>query len=254
MLSRVRALATLACGLRPLLLRGDRRRAASKQLARPRGGRTRRRGCASRRPAASASRYSRDAGQHDRAPLLGGEPAVAAGDLEARRQPLDVPLPRARQGLVEVVDVEHQLPLGRGEHPEVRQVRVTAELDGQARAGRGGQVGGHDQRGAAVERERRDQHPAVADRHQLGDPLVRLLLEQRDRVGAVAAGSHRRGCAGEPRCAPPCLWPHAPRGSGEQPFSSRYSVPGLRPASRLALVRHSSLDAPRVVTLREEAH
>ena len=38
-------------------------------------------------------------------------PAVAAGDLQARAQPLQVPLPRAGKGLVEVVDVEHQLPL-----------------------------------------------------------------------------------------------------------------------------------------------
>ena len=65
----------------------------------------------------------------------GGEPAVAAGDLKARGQPLHIPLPRAGQGLVEVVDVEHQLPLGGGEHPEVRQVRVTADLDRQTGAG-----------------------------------------------------------------------------------------------------------------------
>ena len=124
-------------------------------------------------------------GQHDRAPLCGSEPAVAAGDLEARGQPLHVPLPRAGQGLVEVVDVEHQLPLGGGEHPEVRQVRVTADLDVQTGAGGGGQVGGHDQRGAPVERERRHQHPAVTDGNQLGDPAYRLLLEQPDRVGSV---------------------------------------------------------------------
>jgi hypothetical protein len=40
-----------------------------------------------------------------------------------------------RAGLVEVVDVEHHLPLGGGEHPKVRQVRVTADLDVQAGAG-----------------------------------------------------------------------------------------------------------------------
>ena len=123
--------------------------------------------------------------QHDRAPLRGREPAIPAGDLETRGQPLHVPLPRARQRLVEIVDVEHQLPLGGGEHPEVRQVRVAANLDRQPGARGGGQVGGHDQRGTPVERERRHQHPAVTDRNQLRNPACRLLLQQPDRVGAV---------------------------------------------------------------------
>ena len=58
------------------------------------------------------------------------------------------------QGLVEVVEVEQQSPLRGGEDPEVGQVRVTAELDGQP-GGRGaGQVGGHDLRRTTVERER----------------------------------------------------------------------------------------------------
>src|SRR5216684_2046771 len=46
-----------------------------------------------------------DPGQHDVAPVVRGEPQVAAGDLEAGRQPLDIPLPRTGQRLVEVVDV-----------------------------------------------------------------------------------------------------------------------------------------------------
>ena len=41
---------------------------------------------------------------------------------------------------------------------------------------------------APVERERRDQHPPVPDRDQLGDPGRRLLLQQRDRVRAVRCG------------------------------------------------------------------
>ena len=52
----------------------------------------------------------------------------------------------------------------------------------------GGQVGRHDQRGAAVEGERRGQHPAVADRDQVGYPAHRLLFQQRDRIGAVRGG------------------------------------------------------------------
>ena len=57
-----------------------------------------------------------------------------AGDLQARRQALDVPLPRPGQGLVEVVDVEHQAALRGGEHPEVGQVGIAAGLDDAARS------------------------------------------------------------------------------------------------------------------------
>ena len=53
------------------------------------------------------------------------------------------------------------------------------------------EVGGHRQRRAAVERERRRGHPAVADRHELGDPRRRLLLEEGDRVRPVRAPAAR---------------------------------------------------------------
>jgi hypothetical protein len=44
--------------------------------------------------------------------LLGGEAVVAAGHDQAGGQPLDVPFEGARQGLVEVVEVEDQAALG----------------------------------------------------------------------------------------------------------------------------------------------
>jgi hypothetical protein len=49
---------------------------------------------------------------HDRPALLGLEPAIPTGDLEAGRQPLHVPLERAGKRLVEVVEVEDQAALG----------------------------------------------------------------------------------------------------------------------------------------------
>ena len=55
------------------------------------------------------------------------EPGVPAGDHDARRQPLDIPLPRPGQRFVEVVDVEDQVPLGRGEEAEVEQVGVVPQ-------------------------------------------------------------------------------------------------------------------------------
>jgi hypothetical protein len=46
------------------------------------------------------------AGQHDLAAVFPAEPVVPACHGQAGRQPLDIPLERAGQGLVEVVDVE----------------------------------------------------------------------------------------------------------------------------------------------------
>ncbi len=78
-----------------------------------------------------------------------------------------------------------RLPLGRGEHTEVRQVGIAAELNVEAGPGRVLQVGGHDLGRAPVERERRDHHPSVAHRHQVGLTRRVLLLQQGDRIGAV---------------------------------------------------------------------
>ena len=118
----------------------------------------------------------------DHLPLLRVEAAVAAGDGEAGDQPLDVPLERAGQRLVEVVDAEDQPPVGRAERTEVRQVRIAAELHVQARPRDARQIGRHRVRRAAIEGERRDEHAPVADRHELLDPRGGLLLEQVDGV------------------------------------------------------------------------
>ena len=89
------------------------------------------------------------------------------------------------QRLIEIVDIEHQAPLRRGEHPEVRQVRIPAALHVQSRPRRRREVIGHDQRRPAIERKRRDEHPPVADRHELRHPRLRLTLQQRDRISAT---------------------------------------------------------------------
>ncbi len=120
------------------------------------------------------------------------EAVVAPGHFHARGEPLHVPVPRSRERLVEIVDVEHHAPLGGAEHSEVREVRVAAELSPEPRARGGGQIGGHHARGAPVERERGDQHPTVADRHQLGRAGLRLLLQQRDRIGPLGERSPGR--------------------------------------------------------------
>ncbi len=113
------------------------------------------------------------------------EPVVAACDLEARGQALDVPLPGPAGGLVEVVAVEHEGAVGGSERAEVREVGVAAELGHHPGARMGGEVGSHDLRRPPEEGEGRDQHAPVADRYQLGNAGLRPLLEQRDRVVAV---------------------------------------------------------------------
>ncbi len=69
------------------------------------------------------------------------EVAVSARRSHARSQALDVPLPRPGQRLVEVVDVEDEPALGRGEDAEVREVRVAAALHRQPGPRRRGEIG-----------------------------------------------------------------------------------------------------------------
>ena len=102
--------------------------------------------------------------------LLRLEPAVPARNGKARREPLDVPFPGSRERLVEVVDVEDDVALGRREDAEVREVAITAGLNVDPGRGRRGEVAGHDDRGAAQERERRRDHPPVPDRQEVRKP------------------------------------------------------------------------------------
>ncbi len=112
----------------------------------------------------------------------------ARRDLEARGETLDVPLERRGTGLVEIVDVEEQRPVRRRETTEVRQVGVAARLHPQPAVGRDREVGGHDHRGAAVEGERRRQHPLVAEGDEIRDAGRLLRGQERRRVGTIGPG------------------------------------------------------------------
>ncbi len=94
------------------------------------------------------------AGQHNRCPAIRREADVAPGDLGAGGHPLDVPLPRAGQRLVEVVRAEDEPAIRSRESTEVRDVRVPARLHEDTRIGRGCEVGRHDGRRPTVEGER----------------------------------------------------------------------------------------------------
>ncbi|MNZ28203.1 hypothetical protein D3C78_454290 [compost metagenome] len=117
--------------------------------------------------------------------LSSGQAIVTPGDHEAGGQALDVPLPGRGEGLVEVVDVEHQVALGGGEETEVEQVAVAAGLHADAGAGHGRQVVGHQAGRAAQEGEGAAQHAPVADRHQLLQAVLVGLLEDGDGVAAL---------------------------------------------------------------------
>ncbi len=114
-----------------------------------------------------------------------GEALVAGGNGEAGRQALDVPLERGRERLVEVIDVEDQVAVGRGKHAEVQQVRVTAGLHPDVGRGGMGEIPCHRRRRAAEVGERRGDHAPVPDRHKIRYPGLGLLLENGDRVRPV---------------------------------------------------------------------
>jgi hypothetical protein len=64
-------------------------------------------------------------------------------------------------------------------------VGIAAELDADAGDRRGREIRGHHGGGPAEERERRGEHAAMADRHELGNAPARLLAQDHDRVDAV---------------------------------------------------------------------
>ena len=110
-------------------------------------------------------------GAHRPVSFLGvRQPLVAGQHLQARGHPHHIPLERAREGLVEVTEVERELPFRRGPQPEVEDMSVTAQLHGQTAVRPRGEVGGHDGGGTAVVGPRRGRHAAVADGHQVGRP------------------------------------------------------------------------------------
>src|SRR5207344_215304 len=110
------------------------------------------------------------------------EAVVAGRDREARGHPLHVVFEGTGKRLVEVVQVEQECPLRGREQAEVRQVRVSAELNGETGPRRVLEVGRHDLRRPAVEGERRDHHPPVTNGDEVRLTCRVLLLEQGYRI------------------------------------------------------------------------
>ena len=146
---------------------------------------------------------------------------------------------------------------GRAVQAEVRQVRVTAQLHVEAGVGRRRQVRRHDQRGAAVERERGGHHPAVPERHQLGQPRVALRDQQLDRGRAArtpdpTSASASRGSstrAAAPRAARSsrvrCVTGSAARRRCGRSGGSAGAGSGLHRSSRRSLGHFLKLGRPQ---------
>ena len=61
--------------------------------------------------------------------LIAPESAPTRSDDEARGEPLQVPFKGCGQGLVEIVDIEDEVSLGRGEATEIHQMTVAAGMN-----------------------------------------------------------------------------------------------------------------------------
>ena len=113
------------------------------------------------------------------------EVEMAGGDDDAGRESLYIPLPGSRQGFVEIVDVEENVALRRGEAAEIHQVSIATGLDAKS-GGRGRrQIGRHDRGRAAIEGERRLGHATEADRNQFWDAAFVGLAQKLDRIAPI---------------------------------------------------------------------
>ncbi len=124
---------------------------------------------------------------------------MAGGDDDAGRESLDVPLPGSRQGFVEIVYIEEDVALRRGEAAEIHQVSVAASLHAQSGLWGRRQIGRHDRGRPAIEGERRLGHASEANWDQRRDSALVGLAQKLDRIAPILGrlptamrGSRRR--------------------------------------------------------------
>ena len=121
--------------------------------------------------------------------LLVVESHIARRDDEACHQPLEVPLPRPRHRLVEIVETEHHVAFRRCEQPEVHQMTIAARLHLQTRRRHCRQIGSHHRGRTPQERERAHRHTTETDRHQILQPTLVRGHQHLDRITTI-----RRRC------------------------------------------------------------
>ena len=98
---------------------------------------------------------------------------------QRRGHALQIPLKRSANGLVEIVDVEHQPAVGRGKRAQVAHVRIAAQLAQDARIGQRGQVRRHHWRCAAKIAKGRLRHELVFKFQQRRNASAFHPLQQR---------------------------------------------------------------------------
>ena len=110
---------------------------------------------------------------------------MVRGNDDAGRESLDVPFPGSGQRFVEIVDVEKDVALRRGEAAKVHKVSVAAGL--HAKSGPWGrrQISRHDRGRATVEGEGRLGHASEGDRDQRRDPAFVGLAQKFDRIPPI---------------------------------------------------------------------
>ena len=136
-------------------------------------------------------RYAADAERTALSRPSASTPFSRAATLMLCREALQVPLPRRGEGLVEIVEIEHDVLARRAEETEVVQVRVAVDHDGVADRRRLREVPGHHRRRAAQERERRRRHARHAQRNQ---PLLAAGVAGKHPLDGI--GPVRRGLPG----------------------------------------------------------
>ena len=116
-----------------------------------------------------------------------GKPIIPGGEHEGGDEALEIPFPWGRQGLVEIVDVEQNIALRRGEAPEIHQVAIAAGLHMDAGDRGLGEIRRHDRRGAAIEGEGRLEHSAITDRQQPGHAALVRSAQDGERIDLALA-------------------------------------------------------------------
>ena len=144
------------------------------------------RGSSSRRSSAIAVRYWPTVSSTIRSWSLAAKAVVARGDQHARGQPLDVPLPRPGSVSSKSLTSNTSRRSGEANTPKFDRCASPQHCTVSPDRGVDAEIVRHDHRGPAIERKRRHEHPAVADRHELGHARLRLTLEQLDRIGPLA--------------------------------------------------------------------
>lgn len=124
-------------------------------------------------------------------------------------------------GLVEVVEVEHELSLRRSEQTEVGEMGVATELHDQSGTQLDTEAGSHDRRTTPVERERAQQHSPAPLRDPGGEAAGVRLLNHRHGIGTARCRGpvgNRGSCTGASGVSAgvPAVLDAAPSGGADQ--------------------------------------